>query len=479
MKSSGPIDHVVVLMMENASFDRMLGCMTEVHPTMAGVDPTRPNSNPDPDHGEITQAPTTARNIDCDPKHYLPNGLAQLAGRTNRGFVTDFAHTHPTSTAAERREIMAYYPRGFLPALHMLAENFVVCDHWFSSLPGPTWINRLFAHAGTSLGHVSEPGSLFSGRLHLYDERTLYDELHDAGVPWRIYYGDVPQSLVLTHQLEHLGSYRRFAHWRDDVASGDLPSYSFIEPTYFGPEENDQHPPHDVLRGDALIAEVYEALRGNPALFAKTLLIVVYDESGGLYDHVVPPRTIAPDSHRRHFAFDQLGFRVPAVLVSPLLDPGVLSEVFDHTSLLRMASGLWPGVEPLGRRAKAANDPLKSLVWRTSPRTDLPAAAVAPDLQEARSLDVLEGFKESLFGLSHHIESLIGHPGRRGGLLARAHEALEGGGSQAKLATDRVEAFFEDRLGGVLHRLGDALHAVASALSPATNSPQAKKTERF
>ena len=457
---ASPIEHVVVLMMENAAFDRMLGCMTEVHPEMDGVNPAHPHTNPDPDGGEVAQTPTTSRNIDRDPKHYLPNGLAQLAGNTNQGFVADFARTHPQSTNTERREIMAYYPRGFLPALHTLAEHFVVCDRWFSSLPGPTWINRLFAHAGTSLGHVSEPGSLFSSKLHLYDERTLYDELHDAGVPWRIYFGDVPQSLVLTHQFKHLGSYRRFAHWHDDIARGDLPSYTFIEPTYFGPNQNDQHPPHDVLRGDRLIADVYNTLRGNPDLFARTLLIVMYDEHGGFFDHAVPPSTVAPDSHTHHYAFDRLGFRVPAIFISPMLDAGVVHEVFDHTSLLRMASGLWKGVKPLGQRAKQANDPLASLRWRSSPRRDMPEAPLAPDIQDARRTDQLEGFKESLFGLSHHLESLIEHPGSRGGLMARAHEALEDSWSQAKLATDRLDALFEEHgVDGLLHRVGHALQA--------------------
>ena len=96
-----------------------------------------------------------------------------------------------------------------------------------------------------------------------------------------------------------------------------------------------------MLRGDALIAEVYNTLRANPALFERTLLIVLYDEHGGFFDHVVPPRTVAPDEHTAHYAFDRLGFRVPAILISPLLDPGVVKTVFDHTSLLRMASGLW------------------------------------------------------------------------------------------------------------------------------------------
>jgi phospholipase C len=440
-----PVDHIVILMMENCCFDRMIGCMAEVHQGLEGVDPHHPRCNPDgPNGAPVYQSPTTSRNIDRDPKHYLANSLAQLDGGSNNGFVADFVRTHPRSTPEERREIMGYYPRGFLPGLHTIAETFVVADHWFSSLPGPTWINRLFAHSGTSMGHVQEPGGLFSSKLHPYQERTLYDELTEHKVPWRIYYGDVPQSLVLSHQFRHLGNYSLYANFAKDVAKGRLPGYTFIEPSYFGPHQNDQHPPHDIMRGDALIADVYNTLRGNPKLFAKTLLIVLYDEHGGFYDHVVPPETIPPDDHTEHYAFDRLGFRVPAVFVSPLLDPGVIHEVFDHTSLLRMASELWPGVQPLGRRAKQANNPLASLTWRKTPRTNLPEAPIAPDIQPARVLPALDGFKASLFGLSHHLESQIKHSGHKSGLMARAHETLEDSMSQAGLATDRVAAFIKE-----------------------------------
>ena len=444
-----PIDHIVVLMMENNGFDRMLGWMGGAGRDVDGVDPRHPLSNPDRiDGGEVFQSETRTRNIDRDPLHYLPNSIAQLDGGTNKGFVSDYVRTHPASTPEERREIMAWYPQGFLPALHTMAEHGVVFDRWFASMPGPTWMNRLFAHAGTSLGHVAEPSSLFNSNLHIYNERTLYDELTDAGVPWHIYFGDVPQSLVLTHQWNHLGNYRGFKHWEDDVKAGKLPAYSFIEPTYFGPHQNDQHPPHDVMRGDALIAQVYNPLRANKALFERTLLIVLYDEHGGFFDHVVPPATIPPDDHTSKYAFDRLGFRVPAVFVSPLLDPGVSHVVCDHTSLLKMAAGKWPGVRPLGRRAEAANDPLADLTWREQPRTDMPEAPVAPDIQPARALPGIEGFKASLYGLSHHLESLIDHAGNRGGLMARAHEALDDSHAQGRLVTDRIEGFLTDRSGG-------------------------------
>lgn len=456
-----PIDHIVVLMMENNGFDRMLGWMGAAGRDVDGVDPAHPLSNPDRiDGGNVLQGETRTRNIQRDPLHYLANSIAQLDGGTNQGFVSDYVRTHPNSTPEERREIMAWYPRGFLPALHTLAEHGVVFDRWFASMPGPTWMNRLFAHTGTSLGHVAEPGSLFNPNLHIYDERTLYDELTEARVPWRIYFGDVPQTLVLTHQWRHLGNYRAFRHWEDDVKAGDLPAYSFIEPTYFGPHQNDQHPPHDVMRGDALIAQVYNGLRANPAVFERTLLIVLYDEHGGFFDHVVPPKTVPPDDHTKEYAFDRLGFRVPAIFVSPLLDPGVAHGVHDHTSLLKMAAEKWPKVKPLGRRAAQANNPCADLKWRDTPRNDLPECPIAPDIQPARALPGVQGFKASLFGLSHHLESLIDHAGHRGALVARTHEALNDSMSQGRLITDRIEGFLTDRrrgrgiLGGIARLLG-------------------------
>src|SRR3954447_19071755 len=444
-----PIDHIVVLMMENNGFDRMLGWMGATDRGVDGVDPGNPRSNPDDIGGGLVfQGETRTRTIERDPLHDLANSLAHYDGATNQGFVNDYVRAYPTSTPEERREIMGWYPRGFLPALHTLAETGVVFDRWFASMPGPTWMNRLFAHSGTSLGQVAEPGSLFNPDLHIYNERTLYDELTDADVSWRIYYGDVPQSLVLTHQWRHLFNYRAFRHWDDDVKARDLPAYSFIEPTYLGPNQNDQHPPHDVMRGDALIAAVYNPLRANPDLFARTLLIVLYDEHGGFFDHVVPPETVPPDDHTQHYAFNRLGFRVPAIFVSPLLDPGVVHTECDHTSLLKMAAETWAGVQPLGRRARQANNPLASLRWRETPRTDMPEAPIAPDIQPAQALAGIKGFKTSLFGLSHHLESLIDHAGHRGRLMARAHEALEDSHIQGRLIADRVEAFLAHRQRG-------------------------------
>jgi phospholipase C len=440
-----PITRVVVLMMENHSFDRMLGWMQSVRPGLEGVDPAHLRSNPDwPGGFPIQQVPTASRNIADDPTHDLDNVLRQIGAGRMDGFVADFAQAHPSTGAPERQEIMGYYVRGSLPALHFLAESFVVCDHWFSSVPGPTWPNRLFAHSGTSLGHVDMPAGVFTPALHLYDQRTLYDEFQAAGVGWRIYYGDVPQSLVLTHQLGYAAHYRSFARWEADVAAGDLPAYVFIEPAYFGTEENDQHPPQDVLRGDALIARVYNALQANAALFRETLLVLLYDEHGGFYDHAPPPATVAPDGNTSVFAFNLLGVRVPAVLVSPWLDPGFISPVFDHTTLLRMAADLWPGVRPLGARALHANSPLPYLHWRDTPRMDLEPAPV-PAVQAVQALPTLAAHKQPLFAFTQFLESKIRDPATRRALVRRSYEAMAGSLPQSALAQDRLDAFLAER----------------------------------
>lgn len=442
-----PIRRVVVLMMENHAFDRVLGWTHQRYPGIEAVDPEQPHTNPDPQSGDpVAQTITRARNISQDPGHELDNVLNQIRNG-NQGFVADFVSRYPQASKAERQEVMAWYPYAFLPATHFLAYNFVVCDHWFSSVPGPTWPNRFFVHSGTSLGHTDMPQGVFNPSLYWYDQDTLYDALDQAHVTWRIYHGDFPQSLLLVHQWDKLDHYRTFDHWQADVAAGNLPQYVFIEPTYFGAGENDQHPPHDVLRGDTLIAQVFNALHANQAVFEETLFVLLYDEHGGFYDHLTPPPTIPPDSHTDGFAFDRLGVRVPAILVSPWLEPGYIDPVYDHTSLLRLAGQLWPGVVPPGARAKQANSPLDALTWRDTPRRAIPPAPVKQDLVAVRSQPALTGQKQALFAFSQYLESQVADPAKRSGLVGRSHEAMGGTFAQGKLATDRAAAFMKERAG--------------------------------
>lgn len=457
--ANDPIKHVVVLMMENRSFDHMLGYLQQgVYPQVDGIPAAGQRSNSDSAGITYPQVPGAARQIGKDPNHECASTLAQMAGGAMSGFVTNYQGFFPAATPGELAEVMKYHARGTLPALHALAENFTVCDNWFSSLPGPTWPNRLFIHSGTSLGKVTMPNSVFNLNWHWYDQTTLYDRLNAARISWNIYYGDVPQSLVLVHQLEpgNAFRYRKFQNFFTDAADDaeKFPQYCFIEPAYNHPGANDDHPPYDVLSGENLIAEVYNAIRANEALWNSTLLLVLYDEHGGFYDHVLPPKTVAPDNHHSEFACDQLGVRVPAILVSPYVQPGVLKTAFDHTSLLRYLTDKWR-LGPLGARTAQANSFAAAI--GTSPRTNTPLTIPAMPVgglvsQAPVPVPVtLSDQQQALLGLSHVLETMTATDAAT--TAARNRQVLSGPQSQIDVAMDRVEDFLNEaaqKLGATL-----------------------------
>lgn len=395
-----PIKHVVVLMMENRSFDHMLGGMTKIDPRVEGVRLNNPYTNKTPNGDAFKQLPGADWVITRDPDHEHKETLDQLGNSENpmSGFVSSFLKRYPNASSAELAQVMAYFDFGdtdkadTLPALHKLAREFGVCDHWFSSMPGPTWQNRFFVHSGTSLGHTKMPSLSDPSAMHIYYQETIFDRLSDSGIDWKIFHDGIPQSIVLTQLLTRYLTFRGYSDMDDffSAAKGehaDFPQYAFIEPRYFGSQENDQHPPADVRHGDALIADVYNAIRANQALWESTLLIITSDEHGGFYDHVPPPTTIAPDDHTAEWDFDRLGVRVPTVLVSPWIEKGVIKTVFDHTSLLRYLCEKW-GLEPLGlrmqatagdKRANTFADELKKL---KALRTDTPLKLIAAKIPQ-------------------------------------------------------------------------------------------------
>lgn len=447
-----PIKHVVVLMMENRSFDHMLGCMQSKYPSLDGIPPAgSPRSNTDKAGNAYPQAPGAARQIANDPDHEYTSVVTQMAGGAMSGFVLDYQTHFPNAAPAELAEVMRYHARASLPALHALAENFTICDHWFSSLPGPTWPNRLFVHSGTSIGKVTMPDNVFNLNWHWYDQTTLYDRLNAAGISWRIYYGDVPQSLVLVDQLEPENAirYHKFNEFFTDAAGleAEFPQYCFIEPAYNDPGANDDHPPYDVMSGQKLIADVYNAIRANEPLWNTTLLLVVYDEHGGFYDHVAPPKTVPPDNRPGElgFAFDQLGPRVPAVLVSPYVAAGVVDTVFDHTSLLRYLSDKWK-LGPLGARTTQANSfapaiggPLRADTPATIPA--MPAGSLMAQTP-VPAPPTLSDHQQALLGLSHLLETMTATNAAT--IAARNKQVLSGPQSQIDVAVDRVEDFLTE-----------------------------------
>ena len=220
-----------------------------------------------------------------DPHHEVPHVATQVS-RGNSGFVADFAGAFPDSTEQARQYIMGYYPLDFLPALHPLARNFTICDRWHSSLPGPTWPNRFFALSGTSLGRVNMPDdgehSLDLPGWVQQDQDTIFDRLTEKTIDWKAYFHDIPQSWVMKHQRAPHNAARSF-YIREFFADArgsenDFPQFCFIEPSFMGIQENDDHPPHDVMKAEKLVADVYNALRANDALWRQTLLVVFYDE---------------------------------------------------------------------------------------------------------------------------------------------------------------------------------------------------------
>ena len=242
---------------------------------------------------------------------------------------------------------MSYYPAGALPALHQLARHLAFATA--GSLPcrgrpGPT--ASLFTAARLSAGSSCPAASGAVPSLYLgYDQDTVFDRLNARGIDWRVYFGDIPHSLVLRHQRrpENALRHRPLAEFFADAADAGppVPALQLHRAALLlaQPERRPPAPPHGTA--EQLVADVYNALRRTNALWRSTLLVVLYDEHGGFYDHVAPPAAVPPDGHQEEYTFDRLGPRVPALLVSPRVDPGVVRTVFDHTSLLRYLSDKW------------------------------------------------------------------------------------------------------------------------------------------
>src|ERR1700739_4397630 len=274
MTADNQIKHVVLLMMENHFFGQMLGWLQSEYPDLDGVDinSNSPRFNFDLSGNKVFQIPIDVQQFPLDPKHETRFVLEHIANE-NSGFVTNFQKNVSGNTATDRQNVMGYYVLGRLPALHQLATNFTVCDHWFSSLPGPTWPNRFFALTGTSSGRVLMPEEPLHMRLNEFfvqDQITLFDRLSEAGKSWKIYYYDFPSSLLLNRQRlpPNLQGYSRIDSFFEETRNEEqFPAFAFIEPKYFGADQNDDHPPHNVFKAEKLIADVYNAIRSTPELW--------------------------------------------------------------------------------------------------------------------------------------------------------------------------------------------------------------------
>jgi phospholipase C len=344
------LEHIVVLMLENRSFDHMLGSLKAVDSRIDGV--TDQMSNPDTTGALVKPQPLAdfQGQLNPDPDHHFRAVDLQIYGGdtstarvpTMQGFVKSYFNQR--RDVGHSQKIMYYFKKEDLPVLTALALEFAVFNRWFASIPGPTICNRAFAHYGTSFGRVDmNPFEIREPFKSIYSRLVDANPKHTA----KVYYYDTTSSTMevvnlLQNQPELFGTYKQFL---GDCDKGALPDYSFVEPNYNDHGEevaSDQHPDHDVQAGEFLIADVYMRIKRNPKLWASTALLILYDEHGGIYDHVLPP-ACPPDKFTAsanstgtgsEFKFDRLGVRVPAILVSPWIPKNtVVDRVFDHASI--------------------------------------------------------------------------------------------------------------------------------------------------
>ncbi len=393
-----PVTNVFVLMLENHSFDNIFAFSGINGITVAGTtDCNSYNGNPYCVNSSAPPSMTT------DPGHEFADIVNQLCGYQTTytpptyptinlsGFAATYANSSDESTglpaAGAIGDIMACFTTPTdLPNIYFLASYYVICDQWCSSLPGPTWPNRFYVHgASSAYWNGSAYQSLddsptkfdmgvwesFSG--FTYQSGSIFDALKNANIPWRIYYdweidsipGSVPQvaSLKNVSLLDAL-DVKHLSDMEGDLQSGYPYRYTFIEPNYGDITNNtyqngsSQHPMDDVSGGENLIANVYNWISQSP-LWASSLLIITYDEHGGFYDSVIPGPAIPPNPADQPgangFVFNQLGVRVPAIIVSPLITVGPDHTPYDHSSVPATIERLF-GLSSLTARDAAAND---------------------------------------------------------------------------------------------------------------------------
>lgn len=420
------VKHVFVLMLENRSFDHLLGfsaitgtdASTGAPTSIDGLTGNESNTYNGATYPVVPSAPDVAPH---DPGHSFTAVLEQLCGEgagyvrggpyppiDNSGFVSTYAREHSELPDGAMR----CFTPDQVPVLTVLAREFAVCDHWFSSMPGPTEPNRWFVHASTagnldespSTGEYIEWMGLPWGGFE-FEKGTIFDRLRKEHVKFRVYAGDSFPSVALLDGVSRTFDIDGYDDFAEDVSSPSYDAaYTFIEPSYDAifdfKDGSSQHPLGSVAAGERLIKRTYEALRGSP-LWESSILVVVYDEHGGFYDHVAPPsaRPTGSTGRKTGFTFDQLGPRVPAIVVSPWIPRNLVDHrTYEHSSIISLLLTLFH----LGRFTprSAVSGGLERLLTLRTPRSDAPmtlpdpiggtralAAAVPFELRQAERPD--------------------------------------------------------------------------------------------
>jgi len=431
-------------MLENRSFDHLLGFVSlggtdAVTGSPTEVDGLAGKQLSNVYDGHRYEASTGAPfALDVDPGHSFKDVLEQVAGPGSQylpgrypnpamtGFAGNFAAYSPKAGIGR---ILECFTEAQLPALTTLAREFAVCDRWFSSLPGPTMPNRFFVHAASSGGLDDSPNLADMAEQVLtqgfsFEHKTIFHMLSRHHVPWTVWEGDeLPTALLLSGMVpqdldEEIGTASHFRDFDDFQGAvkdpGFPPGYNFIEPSYgelfFGQHMKcgtSMHPVDDVTRGDGLVKTVYDSIRDSPH-WENSLLVVMFDEHGGFFDHVppesgIPPgdRPQSPGLNKNGFQFEQLGVRVPTVVVSPWIPKGTIDHrLYDHSAVPRTLEDVFELDESLTARDKAATS-LSGLLSLKESRTDRPVLP-SPAKSDMRGCDdgILEWLERIADGLA-------------------------------------------------------------------------------
>ena len=379
-----PIDHFVIVMLENRSFDHMLQKLPDVGVTDADVAPAEFSNQTT--SGKVIPIHPVETYCIADTAHSWGSVHAQLDSGKMSGFVTSNQQNGQDGARA-----MGYLGPEAAPFSYFLAKTFALSDRHFCSVPGPTWPNRNFFYAASSFGRTRNE---FPEGAH----EPIHALLSKRGVDWRNYKSDIPGAgAFLGTLLEHKANGRDYRFFAEDMAKGDVASVTFVDPQLFGGrDKTSMHPPANHEHGEAFLHDVVSAVTSSP-VWAKTAILITYDEHGGFYDHVPPPSACAPDDippqeGAELGGFDRLGVRVPLYVVSPYAKRGHVSHVVtDHTSVLRLLQ-LRFRIPALSRRDANAEALLDLFDLTSPPDTSPPSLPPRPTLTAAQEAACQTGF---------------------------------------------------------------------------------------
>ncbi len=360
-------EHVIVVMMENRSFDHFLGWMPGANGKQIGL--TYLDSK-GAAHLTHPLAPDYQGCGFLDPGHSYNDGRVQYDNGGADGWLLDGSDEDLTNNPKQANDIYAigYYGKDDLAFLGQAGPAFTVCDNYFSAILSATYPNRFYMHAAQTdrLSNTSTTSTL----------PTIWSRLEEKGLSGRYYFSDLPFLALWGTRYANIS--KPFSQFLADAMAGTLPNVAFIDPRFEDEgsgTSGDDHPHADIRTGEAFLNQIYDALRGSPD-WSKTVLIITYDEWGGFFDHVPPPLAPIPTATATAGDADgRLGFRVPCVIISPYARRGAIPHgQYDHTSILKMIEWRF-GLPALSNRDSSANN-LAEVLTLSAPDSNAPAFTV-------------------------------------------------------------------------------------------------------